>query len=332
MLTTRAMAVSSTDTQELASPIREQMEWWYANILIDAPGTPIDGYLLLGAFMRFDGVTEEGRYWLVSPETGMVADFGTGRQAPGSAMRASEEKVDVSNGPSYFRGGYPSYELHIEGEADGTPHSATLTYEADVAPEQSKYIDGQLKHFAVYRMKVAGSISIGEDTYEVTGLGYYEHLYGTMAWFPSDDDTARLIEGWSWYWSPDAGPDDVTVEIGGFIVEGEREPFLSLCADGQNPVMFASGDMETLEEREHSDGVDYPHQLRFTDSNERGSVDLVVTRRDAAFRGDNRFGDRALFFMTGFATFEGTATLDGVEHDLTGRAFGSVFRVVDVAD
>ncbi|MRH93604.1 hypothetical protein GFY24_40495 [Nocardia sp. SYP-A9097] len=330
------MAISVTRTLdvgevgEAASTQRHPVEWWYVNAMLDAPGTPIDGMTLVVAFSKFAGVIEEGRHVIVSPDGGIFADFGTGPLTEGT-IRGDSQRLDVRNGRNYLRGGYPDYELHVEGEAaSGAYISASLNYVADAEPEREGYIDSQFRHWVLYRARAEGSITIGSNTYPVRGLGYIEHLFGTLGWlepYLGEPNPPHFVNGWNWYWSPAAGPSELIVQAGGFITEGEPVPFVSVSADRKTYEHFITGTFQTLETR-RVDGVPHAHKFRLTDSNEAGSVDLTFTRRDAAQRAVKQApGGNKVVFVTGYTELEGTVTLGDTTYDVTGRAFGSVFTV-----
>lgn len=306
------------------------VQWWYVNALLDAPGTPLDGLALVGVFSLFDGVVEEGRHLLLSPDGGVFADFGTGPLRPGT-IRANAHRLEVRNGANYLTGTYPSYQLHLEGEAtNGTYVVAALSYAAQIAPEREGYVDAQLKHFVVYRAEASGTISLGDREYPVRGIGYVEHLYGSLGWlepYLGDPRPPVFIDGWNWYWSPAAGPDGLALQAGGTITEGRPLPFVSVSADSKTFTHFTTGRFDVLETR-NVEGVRYAHKFRIIDRTDDGAVELTYTRRDAAQRAVKRApGGNKVVFVTGFAEIEGKVTLDGITHDVSGPAFGSVFTV-----
>ncbi|MEV0060442.1 hypothetical protein [Nocardia sp. NPDC050718] len=315
---------------EAASPQRHPIEWWYANVQIEAPGAPIHGMTLISIFSKFDGVIEEHRRVIISPEGGIFADFGSGPLTRDS-IRASATSMDVTLGRNRMRGAYPSYTLDVDGEASsGARIEAHLLYTADVTEAREGYIGNQLKHWVIYRADAKGTIRVGDETYDVTGLGYMEHLYGTLGWlepYLGEVKPPTFVEGWNWYWSPAAGPSGVVVQAGGFIRDGEAVPFASICADGREHHLFVTGTIDVLERRTY-DGVSYTHKFRLTDSNPAGSVDITITRLPAAQRAIKTApGGSKVAFITGYVSLAGTVTIDGVEHDVTSPAFGSVFTV-----
>lgn len=306
------------------------VEWWYVNALLEAPGAPVDGMALIVAFSKFDGVIEEARHVLVSREGGTFADFGTG-PLPAGGIQASSDRLDIRAGSSRLHGAYPDYQLHLQGEAtSGAFVSVDLTYTADIAPEREGYVDEQMKHWVLYRLKVSGTVSLGGVDYPVTGLGYIEHLYGTLGWlepYLGELNPPTFVNGWNWYWSPAAGPKGVAVQAGGIITRGEPLPLVSVSADGQTFAHFNDGRFEVLQKRTF-EGVDYVHQFRLTDSNEHGGVDLTFTRAEAAQRVVKTApGGNKVIFVSGFARLDGNAWVDGVEYDVSGPAFGSAFTV-----
>lgn len=313
---------------ETASPTSQPVEWWYANALIEAPGTPVDGLAVVGIFSKFDGLVEEGRHLLLSRDGGLVADFGTGPLAKGT-ITGSTERLEVRNGENSLAGAYPHYELHLAGDSELGRVEVDLAYTADAAPEREGYVSDQFKHWVIYRNKAVGSVKIAGESYPVTGLGYLEHLFGTLGWlepYLGDPRPPVFINGWNWYWSPSAGPSGVAVQAGGFITDGAPTAFASLSTDGENFVHFTDGAFTILETRTY-EGVEYVHSFRLTDTSGADSIDLTFTRADAAQRAAKGAGSNKVVFVSGFTDLLGHAVLDGVEYDLTGPAFGSVFKV-----
>ncbi|MEV0341435.1 hypothetical protein AB0H49_20630 [Nocardia sp. NPDC050713] len=285
---------------------------------------------LISIFSKFEGVIEEHRRVIISPEGGIFADFGSGPLARGS-IRASANALEVTQGRNYLRGGFPSYTQHLEGEAaSGARIEVDLDYSADVTEAREGYIDNQLKHWVVYRAFAKGTIRVGDTTYDVGGVGYLEHLFGTLGWlepFLGETDLPTFVEGWNWYWSPSAGPSGIIVQAGGFIRNGKAVPFASICADGSEHHLFVTGRIDVLERRTY-DGVGYTHKFRLTDENEVGSIDLTFTRNPAAQRAIKQApGGSKVAFVTGYSRLEGAVSIAGVEYDVTGPAFGSVFTV-----
>lgn len=316
---------------EAASIGEHPVEWWYANLLIDAPGTPVDGMALITIFSLFKGAIEEVRRIIVSPDGGLFADFGTGELTPGS-ISISTSKLDVGYEGNWFRGAYPNYDLHVEGEAtNGAYIAADVSYTADVAEHREGYIDSQLTHWVVYRSKGTGTISLGGRSYEISGVGYVEHLFGTLGWFEpfmGEIDPPHFVDGWNWYWSPDAGPDRVVVQAGSFISHGEPVPFAFVSVDGKTYHAFDSVKFDALERRTFA-GVGFAHKFRLTGTSDVGSIDLTFTRRDAAQRMSKQApGGNSLVFVSGWVELAGTVEIDGKTYDVTtDRALGSAFTV-----
>ena len=313
--------------KETATVEDDPVQWWYVNALIEAPGTPIDGWALICTMLRFGSALEEGRFVLMPPQPGdQTIDFGTRRLPPGS-LQASTESVDVRIGANSLRGGYPELELDIAGTTrDGVACAAQLSYHAQLEPEQLTHLDGQLRHFACYKLGAEGTITIDGASYQVRAVGFYERVYGSMGW-DSEEGTVHT-DGWNWYWSPAVGPEDLAVEVWSFFVEGEDQPDAYVAVtDGETWHRFTSG-VRTIEETREIHGVPYPHKIRVTDKNDAGELDLVITRRDIDGRSLTGPGrPLRMYFITGFADFEGTARIGGREYQLNGQGFGSVYEM-----
>jgi hypothetical protein len=309
-------------------------DWWYANVMLDAPGTPIEGATLIGIFCRFVGAFEETIQLLIPAGEGTPPlQFSTGR-VPTGTITASEDKLDVRHGKSYFSGEHPDYQLHVEGTTtEGQQVESTFFYEADAEPDRVSWIGDQLKHFVVYRLTASGHVTIDGETYKATGVGYIEHAYGTFGWEngpTANGEGPRFASGWDWYWTPGLGEGQPVVQFASIALLGDDEAsnLVSITADGKHFHHFTAAAVEPLEEREQ-EGIPYTHKLRVTDRNEHGQVDFTITRGGGA-RGHVIRSDEGptLSFLTGNARIEGKASWDGVSYDLTGKAFGSAMRLV----
>lgn len=318
--------IAQHQVKETASTTGDPVEWWYMNGLLEAPGTPIDGWALVMSLPRFGTAIEEGRFLLIPAEKGAkTLDFGTRRLTAGT-IKASAEELDVQIGEHYLRGGYPSYEIGISGQAGDTYCAAELSYEAELAPEKLTHLDGQLNHLVCYRLRAKGTVTVGDETYPVEAVGFYERVYGSLGWEPGE--TTLHVDGWNWYWSPFAGPDQLAVEVWSFSVAGDNQPapYISI-EDGDGWLHFKSGQLTTVEERDIH-GIPYPHKIRITDQNEHGELDLTITRRDVDSRsltGPSK--PKRMYFVTGYADFEGFARIGNREISLTGKSFGSAYEM-----
>ena len=305
---------------ETAHPF-EPVEWWYANALLDAPGSPIDGCALVGTFTIQRNMAEYCHGMIISSERGPLADFSGYELAPGTIL-SSEEKLHVGCRKNYLRGGYPRWRLHLEGEDSGRLCRADFEYEADVAADRRTYNfpPSYLHHYVVYRSRVRGTIFLGEESWEAKGVGYYEHFYGFLNPVESS--------GWIWYWCPAAGSNGVALNLGVSTFRDSREPvcFVFFTEDGKTFADFTSASLDVLEKKELG-GIVYPHKIRVTEKSAEGEIEAVITRMDAHYHRVNRSPLATAIFITGFSLLEGRAAWKGRVYDLRGRAFGSVMRV-----
>ncbi|MEW6443932.1 MAG: hypothetical protein AB1640_23550 [bacterium] len=305
---------------ETAHPF-EPVEWWYANALLDAPGSPIDGCALVGTFTIQRQMAEYCHGLIVSPEKGSLADF-SGYELPPGTISSSQEELRVGCRKNYLRGRYPRWRLHLEGEDSGRLCRADLEYQAGVDADRRTYDipPSYMHHYVVYRSRVRGAITLGKESWEVRGTGYYEHFFGFLNPLESS--------GWIWYWCPAAGPHRLAFNLGVSAFRGGRKPlsFVFLTEDGKTFADFTSASLEVLEER-NLGGIVYPHKIRVTERSEQGKLDAVVTRMEAHYHRVNRSPLATSIFVTGFSLLEGRAAWMGRGYDLTGRAFGSVMRV-----
>jgi len=313
-----------------ASDLSDPAEWWYCNAILDVPGTPIDRCTILGCFIRNEGAEEQGRYILVSPTDGAIAEFGS--RFPAGTLTADPERFDVRMGDSYMRGEFPEWEMSVSGidAARGRTVSADLQWTADIPCERMAHIHGRLKHQVCFRSQARGTVTLDGEQYDITGVGFYEHISGSFGWDRKPEPGEPTpVNHWNWYWAPSVGPDQVAVELWSFFCENPDDtpfPYVSINTDGTEFAHFNTGSREVLEEREIHGGP-YPHKVRFTDKNEHGELDLTITRRPADSRSEPRTGKRTrMYLQTGAAQFEGRCLWNGVEYALGGDGFGSNYE------
>lgn len=328
------MQVMTSAISDIAVDTDQAIRWWYFNLLIDAPDTPLHEHLLVLAFTKFRSAVEQGRFLLISPTAGTLANFSTPSVREG-AMSWSCDDVEVNIGDSTIRGGYPGYEVHATGMCEGAEYRIDLSYTADLEPERLTHFDGQLKHFVVYRMLGRGTVVIGDKTWPVTGIGFYEHLYGDLGWERLEGVAGarpRFAKGWDWYSSPKLG-DGLAFEFWAFIAEDEPQPapFVSVALPSGEFVHFDQVSV-AAERQGNADGIEYSSGLRVRASGADRHLDVVITRRgsDNAMTTPPHLRNRALF-LTGFADITGAATIAGVVHQLNGPIVGSAYRRTESA-
>jgi hypothetical protein len=308
-----------TSERSVGAPV----EYWYSNALLDAPASPVDGWALVGIFFRNAGF-DEGKAVLIPPDdSGAPIDFGTGPLPPGSL---SVENSSLRIGSNSLRGSHPHWSLHLVGQSEGRRYTADIDNHAGMPLDQLQSVGGQLDHLTCLRTQPTGTVQIGDETWKVGGVGFYERVRGSFGWQDHGAGAVPLV-GWDWYSAPSAGPDGVAVSIWHYLAEGrEFSPRISLTADGETFHQFGGGRREVLQTGTF-DGLSYASQIRITDRDADNEIDLVVTRRDTDARSivEPAPGVRMLF-ITGFADITGHARLDGRTYDLSGRAFGSIFE------
>jgi hypothetical protein len=116
-----------------------------------------------------------------------------------SAFQASRDKADIKVGENYLTftqspGGLPVYEVHVKAKDLG----CHLTYKAEVngwKPGKGVSHFGNMGYFAwvvpFARASVEGTITDGNQTIPVKGVGYHDHNWLDFA-FP------RIIDYWMW--------------------------------------------------------------------------------------------------------------------------------------
>lgn len=294
------------------------VEWWYVNAILSSPGTPADGWGFINIYDIFPrGRRENFQAILVRP-AGEPLDLSAHGITPGS-IKTSEAGVNVSWGKSWYRGNYPQWEMYFERELDGLIYRLHLELKADVAPLFLNIpIDPSfLRHFVVLRHRAEGTITIGQDIFSVTAVGYLEHVYGVFNPLSS--------RGWYWYCVPATERDNLAINMGIMLDQDINPSFRAFyfTPDGSRYYGFDNFTFEVLEEDTFQE-VAYPKKFRLTEKNSNGELAAIITRSPYAKKRLNVASRMAnLLFVTGYAGLEGSLIWGGKQYDLCGKSIGS---------
>jgi hypothetical protein len=104
-------------------------------------------------------------------------------------LKTVKDSFYISYDDSYMKGKYPNYELYINDKKNNIKVNITFTAEAlprwiaqDVTSGQLPLGLGYYKYGFIPKCKISGTIEINKKTYNIGGMGYYEHVWGDI-WF-----------------------------------------------------------------------------------------------------------------------------------------------------
>jgi hypothetical protein len=232
------------------------IDWWYYNAILSSPGNPVDGWAFITIYTIFPRqVNESVTALLVPPSAEPINLSRTG--IPPGGIKVSEKGCDVAWENSWCRGAYPNWNVHFEGKVEKQSYQVDLDSTADVSSLFLRYDfePSFFNHFVVLRHLAKGTVTLGNETYPVTGYGYYEHVYGVFDFMAS--------RGWYWHCVPATDKDRLAINMGLLLDSNYDFPvkLLAFTADGKNFHHFDKIEFSVLEEKEYL-GQKYPFKFR----------------------------------------------------------------------
>ncbi len=185
-------------TDEGAHPLSHR-EWWYFNVYFNDAGSGLFNYTLVVSFnkMSFNDIRflkRDNFFIILYDPAGTSYSYNTLNQRRGT-LKAGMNGVSVEFKDSSANGTYPAWRLHAN-NAGGI--QVDLEYLADFLPV---WVEGRSANLAfaknlsgdyyVPRCRVSGTVVWSGKTYNVSGIGYHDHVW--------EGALPRLItKGWDW--------------------------------------------------------------------------------------------------------------------------------------
>ncbi|MGU3432538.1 hypothetical protein ACNHUS_05925 [Actinomycetes bacterium M1A6_2h] len=311
---------------------KQGFEHWYFDAHLD------NGDIIVG-FVNMRRPEEPSLVAKPSVEVLIYSPDGTRRQIftkyPKKDASASMVKCDVRVGPNrawaeFPETGLPIHHLHLD-EEDVVVDLAFHNELPSWMPGEGETLFGETDVFgwvvAAPRARIAGTITVGGRTTDVTGRGYADHNWGA-------GDMKRVIDRWHWGRLYD---DDFSLLYAIVITQerlgGHRSTPLMLAYRGT--VILSTGDVTLTEGPLRFDstaGRNYPEWIRLTVPDK---VDLLLTVEKVVHAHDllddvpvartkalkplvhKLVGHPGYFRFD--SRFELTVTVDGIEETRTGR-------------
>jgi hypothetical protein len=175
-------------------------EWWYFNVFFNDPQSDLDNMSMIISFnkMAFNDIRflkRDNLFIILYEENGTSHNFGTLDKRRGT-LTYDSPGVDISFENCWAKGQYPTWHVHVENKANS--FLADFIFNADFLPvwvvgrssnlAYAKYFAGD---YYIPRCNVEGNISWNGNNYQVSGVGYHDHVWETS--------TRRIItRGWDW--------------------------------------------------------------------------------------------------------------------------------------
>ena len=234
--------IAPVDLRENAAhpPARGAFEHWYFDARLDS------GHVIVGFLQTSELITKRP-----GVELHIYDPSGTRREIrkryPKSKVSAATDKFEVHVGENWGRveqrlGGLPVHRIHIAEE----DIAFDLTFDSQVPswkPGEGRTTYGEKDFFAwvvaAPRARVSGTIRIGDELIEATGVGYHDHNWGVGS-------MARIVD--HWYWGR-VYADDMTLVYANVFTRPRygRESSCPLMVALDDRVVVSTGEVEVLE-------------------------------------------------------------------------------------
>ncbi|HUY00212.1 MAG TPA: hypothetical protein VMV49_11695 [Candidatus Deferrimicrobium sp.] len=300
----------------------ELIDWWYFGGLLDKNDTKVSEWTIITNFVMARGFVDNLVCILIPPDKEPIDLSGWGLKA--GCITAADNKLNVvCQTNNWVTGAYPNWNLHMERTKDGHNYIIDIQFQAEVDSNFRVYAIGKSKlgHFAVFRQRMNGKLTIDKDSFDISGVAYYEHMYGFI-----DPKSSR---GWFWYCIPQTKAGNLSINIAlGVSPQNEIfHKFVYFTEDGKNFGEFLNYNFEILEERSF-EGVKYPFKFRIHEKNELGALEAVVTRTSNPNQAMHNTPFGKIAFITGNAHVTGTIEWKGKKFDIDSRSIGSNFLII----
>ena len=246
----------------------------------------------------------------------------------------STESADVKIGPNSIRSEYPSDGLpvhHVHLEGDGLVFDLTFANEVPSwMPGSGRTTYGAKQYFGWVvpgpRARVSGTVQIGGETIDATGLGYHDHNWGV-------GQMPRIIDRWHWgrLYTP-----EFTMLFATVLTQKRWDRHMTtaaMIAQGDK-IILSSGEFELTEGPMPYDDVAHRARPEWIRLSSPGEFDLRLDVRRISHAHDllddmpvvrNRAVKplvRSLIGRPGYFRFESdyelTINVDGLDERLTG--------------
>ena len=188
-------------------------EWWYFNVFFNDPDSDLQGYSMIISFnqMKFFDVRflrPDNLFILLFDDKGNNYPLSTFNKRRGT-LQAISDGVGVTFETSWAKGAYPSWQVHAVNQEND--FIADLSYTADFLPV---WVEGRSANlplaslvtggdYYVPRCNVIGTITWQGKQYNVSGMGYHDHVWQSVVprWVSPGWDWANLHfdNGWEMY-------------------------------------------------------------------------------------------------------------------------------------
>jgi hypothetical protein len=300
----------------------ELIDWWYFGALFDKTKTKISEWTFISNFVIARGFVDNLVCILIPPNKDPIDLSGWGLKA-GSIKAASNELNVTCQTNNWVTGAYPEWHLHMERTREGHNYGIDLQFKAEVNSNFRIYAieKSHLGHFAVFRLRVKGTLTIDSEIFNASGVSYYEHMYGFI--------DPRSSKGWYWYCMPQTKMGNLSMNIALGVSPNDNifHRFVYFTENGKDFGEFLNYRFEILEYQSFQ-GIKYPYKFRINERNDTGTIEAVITRTSNPSQGFHVTPFGNVIFITGRAVTNGHIEWKGKKYDITGKSIGSNFLIV----
>ncbi len=303
---------------------KELINWWYEGCLFDKSNNRLSEWTFISNFVVARGFVDNMVCILVPPDEKEPAIDLSGWGLKAGCIKTSNKELNVTcqtnNG---MTGGYPEWKVHLERSKEEHNYIIDLTFKAEVDSNFRRYeIDkSHLNHFACFRQRANGTITVDGETFPVSGVAYYEMMSGFI-----DPKASR---GWYWYCIPQTNSGELAINLALGVTPTDEifHRFVYFTENGKDFGEFLNYDFKVLEERMFND-IKYPYRFKISEKNENGAIEAIVTRATNPAQDMHHTPFGTVAFITGNAKVTGTIEWKGKDYDISGRSIGSSFLII----
>jgi len=300
----------------------ELIDWWYFGALLDKTNTGLSEWTFIANFVMARGFVDNLVCILIPPNEEPIDLSGWGLKA--GCIKAADQELKVTcQKNNWVIGAYPEWHLHMERSKDNHDYSIDMKFNAEVNSNFRIYSieKSRLGHFAVFRQRMKGKITIDGEVFNVAGRAYYEHMYGFI-----DPKSSR---GWYWYCMPQTKKGNLSMNIALGVSPNDEifHRFVYFTENGRDFGEFLNYKFEILEERTFGE-VKYPYKFYLSERNENGKLKAIITRTSNPSAGIHNTPFGKITFITGNAIINGKLEWKGEKYDIAGKSIGSNFLIM----
>jgi hypothetical protein len=308
-------------------------EWWYFNIVFDKQDSELRNWSAMISFHHMCKNFEKPDFLIISLYDDGNKTYGGVIEKDKGTLKAEKYGVNISFENSTVKGGYPNWYLHAEDEDADNDHEiiVDLHFKAECTPYWVGLNTGlgnprsPFGYYSINHCHVTGNVTIDNDTYQVNGSGYHDHLWALYV------IGGRASFFWDWFSIHfDNGYHAFIWEIlpGSNFIFKSFKPKICWITDGENFTDFYIFKLERLEyENTSIPDFERPKLFHLTFRSLRSKIDLYLETKNMHEYLWKSTTDFDIALWEGSCLVNGTITIGNEETEVKGWAISEILRI-----